>query len=331
MLDHLRRFDLSFVLLFALLCSSGGIAALAAEPVPIIFDTDIESDVDDVGSVALLHALANRGEAKILAMGVSTKYAFSAPCLDALNHYFGRPDIPIGNVKGEGVAESSKYAEQIAREFPQDLQSGDRAPDAAHVYRAVLAKQPDHSVVIVTVGFLTNLRNLLKTKPDGHSPLDGRALVEQKVRAWVCMGGGFPQGREWNVFRHASASREAIQAWPTAIVFSGFELGSQIKTGAALRDLPETSPVRRGYQLYNDLNDRESWDQTAVLFAVRGWNDGLKDLFKLSGEGCIEIQEDGANTWNPKGDCRHRYLIPVARPETIAERIEKLMLELPAN
>lgn len=46
-------------------------------PVRIIFDTDIQGDADDVGSVALLHALADRGEAEILAMGVSCKNPWS--------------------------------------------------------------------------------------------------------------------------------------------------------------------------------------------------------------------------------------------------------------
>ena len=38
-----------------------------AEPVSIIFDTDIAPDYDDVGALAMLHAFADKGEAKILA------------------------------------------------------------------------------------------------------------------------------------------------------------------------------------------------------------------------------------------------------------------------
>ena len=34
-------------------------------------------------------------------------------------------------------------------------------PEAVEVYRRVLAAQPDHSVTIVTVGYLTNLAHLL--------------------------------------------------------------------------------------------------------------------------------------------------------------------------
>ncbi|HEY2945260.1 MAG TPA: hypothetical protein VGN09_22695, partial [Vicinamibacteria bacterium] len=41
------------------------------EPVDVVFDTDMALDVDDVGALALLHALANRGECRILAVGIS--------------------------------------------------------------------------------------------------------------------------------------------------------------------------------------------------------------------------------------------------------------------
>ncbi len=295
------------------------------EATRIIFDTDIESDVDDVGSVALLHALVKQGEAQIVAMGISAGHAKCAPCLDALNTYFGRPDIPIGAVKGRASSNDSKYAGPIAAEFPHDVASNDAAPDAAHVYRKVLAEQPDQSVVIVSVGFLTNLRNLLATRPDGHSPLDGRALVAQKVRLWVCMGAAFPQGKEWNIHRDAAASREAIERWPTPIVFSGFEIGKQIMTGARLKSLPASSPVRRAYELYNGLNNRESWDQTAVLYAVRG-PDGTRSLWELSPRGRCVIAEDGSNTWQAQIDGPHRYLIAKAPAAEVAETIENLML-----
>ena len=43
----------------------------AAEPVKIIMDVDMAEDVDDAGAVAVLHALADRGEAEILCFMVS--------------------------------------------------------------------------------------------------------------------------------------------------------------------------------------------------------------------------------------------------------------------
>ena len=158
------------------------LVSAADKPVKIIFDTDIEADVDDVGTVAVLHALANQREADILAMGVSARHEWSAPCLDALNTWFLRPDIPIGIVKGSGGrGNKSKYCKAIAREFPHDLKSSDDAPEAASLYRQMLARQADNSVVMVSVGFLTNFSELLRTTADEHSQLIGVELVRRKV------------------------------------------------------------------------------------------------------------------------------------------------------
>ncbi len=301
----------------------------AAEPVPVIFDTDIESDVDDVGSVALLHALANRGEAEILAMGVSAKFRWSAPCLDALNTYFRRPDIPIGVVKGKGITNKSKYCEGIAREFPHDLKSDNDAPDAAHLYRQVLAKQPDGSVVLISVGFLTNVANLLRTKPDDVSPLNGVELVRKKVRTWVCMGARHPEGREWNVYRDAEASIFAVKNWPASIVWSGYEIGVEVKTGAGLKSLPKGSPVRRAYELYNGISNRSSWDQTAVLYAVRGLDGGLSELWDVGSGGEFVIARDGTSVWKKAGESKQSYLIRKVPPQDVARIIEALMKEPP--
>ena len=296
-------------------------------PVPVILDTDIASDVDDVGAVAILHAMANRGEAKILAMGVCVKNPWSPLCLDALNTYFNRPEIPIGVVKGPALTDSSKYARKIASEFPHALKKADDAPDAALLYRKVLARQPDGSVVIVSIGPLTNLRNLLRTGPDEHSKLGGHELVKRKVRAWVCMGGKFPAGREYNLVSDGSAAAYVVRNWPTRVVFSGHEIGNAILTGPGLKQAPTTSPVRRAYELYNGLTSRPSYDQTAVLFAVRGLSGGLADLWSLKSNGRLVVNDDGSDVWRESSEQTQSYLVTKIAPPRIAKIIEQLMLQ----
>jgi inosine-uridine nucleoside N-ribohydrolase len=287
------------------LLAASSLQAAQPAPVPIIFDTDIMGDVDDVGAVAVLHALANRGEAKILAMGVCVKNPWSPLCLDALNTYFGRPDVPLGVVKGPAHNRASKYAQAIAEEFPHALKSADAAPDAAIVYREVLAQQPDRRVVMVSVGQLANFRNLLKTGPDQHSDLDGRDLVKRKVRVWVCMGGKFPEGREANLVNDGPAAAYAVAHWATPIIFSGWEIGNEIMTGAGLWKAPKGTPVRRAYELYNGLKNRQSWDQTAVLYAVRGLDGGLADFWDVRSKGHLQVNEDGSNVWQESSDKGH--------------------------
>lgn len=329
--------SLQLVLLGALVTLGAPTGRLnAAPPVKVIFDTDVCFDVDDAGAVAVLHALADRGECEILAMGVSIKNRMCAPCLDAMNTYYGRPSIPIGDLKGPGVPgegnQDSKYVDGIAKEFPHDLASGDDAPDVVKLYREVLAKQGDHEVVLITVGFITNVANLLASPPDKISPLSGHDLVQKKVRRWVCMGGAFKDGHEYNLMLDPKASKAGIEHFPRPIVFSGFEIGEPILTGPGLKATPEKNPIRRSYELYNNLQPRSSWDQTAVLYAVRGdAPGGLKDVWELSppGETTIDIA-DGRNHWkaDPKG--RHTYLIRKLPNEEVAKLIEALMVEPPA-
>src|SRR5215510_4160745 len=72
-------------------------------PVPIIFDSDMGPDYDDVGAITLLHALADSGETKILATIASTKYEGVACVMNVFNTYFNRPGIPVGVPKGNAL------------------------------------------------------------------------------------------------------------------------------------------------------------------------------------------------------------------------------------
>ncbi len=168
---------------------------LPERPVRVILDTDLASDCDDAGAVAVLHALADRGEADILAMGVSAGNRHSVLVLDAFNTWYGRPDIPIGTVKASGVSAGSRYTEEIAGEYPRchdHWEDADDAPDVMDIYRKTLASEPDiddenPGVVMVSIGYMTNFRDLLQSGPCEHSDLPGDELVANKVRLWVCM------------------------------------------------------------------------------------------------------------------------------------------------
>ncbi len=303
------------------------------EPLPIILDTDMESDVDDVGALAMAHALADRGEIELLGVMVGAKNPYATLTADRVNYYFGRPNLPLGQLKGDGVDRDSRYAQQVAEEFPGRLESADDAPDAVALYREILAGQPDDSVVLVTIGYKTNVRDLLASGPCEHSDLDGRELAEQKFRIWICMGGRFPEGREANLLWDAQASVEAIDNWPTEIIFSGWEIGRDIYTGGRLVELPEDSPVRRSYQLFNNLQPHRSWDQAALLYAARALDDGTAaDYWELSAPGRIVIdREDGSNTWEDDPAGTHRHKLEHHDPEEIAAEIDVLMMHTPSE
>ena len=299
-------------------------------PVPVILDTDISSDVDDVGAIAVLHSLANEGRVDILAMMVSAANPSAASCLHALNNYFGRPAIPVGVISVNGIPDDSKYTAVISNEY-----AGDRggkstaAKDAASLYREVLAGQPDHSVIVVTIGYLTNLKNLLNSLPDNVSPLPGPELVARKVKKLVTMGGQYPQGREWNFYQDISATSQVVAHWPTPILFCGFESGVKVMTGSGLRETPAANPLRRSYEIYNGLTDRPSWDQLTVLYAVEGEGKASPPqvpMFTLVG-GTNSILPDGSNFWSKNPLAKHSYVQNSLSTDVLRATVEKHMID----
>ncbi len=183
-----------FILFLLFFCTTNSFAQSPGRPVNIIFDSDMGPDYDDVGAITILHALADKGEAKILATMASTKYEGVAGILNVFNTYFKRPDIPVGLPKGYALElrDWQHWTDTLLAKYPHKIKTNDEAEDAVKLYRKILATQPDHSVTIVTVGFLTNLSNLLNTKADAYSSLSGNELVKKKVKLLVCMAGKFP-------------------------------------------------------------------------------------------------------------------------------------------
>lgn len=306
-----------------------------SQPVKIIFDTDMESDCDDVGALAMLHSLAELGEAEILGTMVCSLNPWSVPTVDAVNTYFGRPDIPIGTVKTFGVYRNSKYARIISDEFPQDIGLGETAPDAIEEYRKILSKQPDQSVIIVTVGYLTNLAYLLKSPADQISPLTGKELVRQKVKHLVCMGGRYPYQQDpskWGNFKPDPASVQWVsQEWPTRIIFTGGgDFSNSIQTGRESFDFsPSSNPVSMAYEIY--LKGWRDWhhsaDLIAVYVSVRGW----EEYFQLQTQGYNHIFDDGTLIWRLQpDDIRHQLvdqLKPDIDPARVAEVFDDLMMQ----
>ena len=298
------------------------------QPVKIIFDSDMGPDYDDVGALTMLHAFADSGKAEILATMASNRYALVAPSMDVINTYFGRPSIPIGSPKTHGVniGCSQHWTDSLARNFPHKLDSTAHAQDAVLLYRQVLASQPDTSVVIVTVGFLTNLNDLLLSKPDNISQLTGKEMIIKKVKRWVAMAGKFPEGWEFNVKEDSVSSKYVFENWPTQVILSGFEIGEKIFTGNDLINSNIKSPAKMAFKIAmnfskEDRNGRQSWDQTAVLTAVKGADFAFNQV-----KGVMVAEPSGHNKWNNQDNGNHSYLVFKKTPDEVTKLIEKYMM-----
>ncbi|WP_155907445.1 nucleoside hydrolase [Lunatimonas lonarensis] len=298
---------------------------LLAQQSRVILDTDMDSDVDDVGALAMLHTLADHGRIDLLGVIVTSDDPYAPACTDALNQYFGRPKIPIGVEKGIQLTPISRYTQAIAEEFPSRIKDYEDADHAVWLYRKLLSESPDSSVIVITIGHLTNFAALLRSSPDSLSSLSGADLAHKKIKLWSCMGGMYPKGKEANFYRPDPASTVyAIENWKGRVVFAGWELGNEIITGGFFLKtfLDESSPVWRSYQLYNDFSGRQSWDQASILYAVSP-NKGYWDLVDRGR--CI-VAPDGSNHWDSNLPSSHAYLVKKADPSEVAKIIDALMV-----
>ena len=316
------------------LCSLTLIAAIAvgclsiagsasAEPVRLIFDTDMGNDIDDALALGVIHALESRGECELLAVTITKDNAYSAPFVDAVNHFYGRGEIPIGVVRdGETKGDSRYLTDTLNAEwddqplFPRSLASGADAPEATALLREVLAGQSDGSVVFIVVGFSTNIARLLASGADDASPLTGVELVAKKCRLLSIMAGMFSDDRhkEYNVFVDLASARKVYADWPTEIVASGYEIGRAIKYPAVSieRDFNyvDAHPLSHSYRLYREFPyDRETWDLTSVLYAVRP----DRDYFGQSEPGTITVDDESVTQFEPDASASHHYLTATAQ------------------
>ncbi|KAL1504300.1 hypothetical protein AB1Y20_010707 [Prymnesium parvum] len=285
---------------------------------PLIIDTDLSFDVDDVGAVCMAHALHDLGEASLLAILHDSGYPHGIGAVSVLSHYYGHDDIPLGAYKGEfgrvrddygaqgmldfepkvpGEWVTGDYAPTLVKGWPAPVTHRDQVADAVEVYREVLAKAADHSVVIAAIGFATNLAPLLRSGPDVASPLSGKRLVARKVKRVVWQGGWYPArhpagevqgaagdfnwgcGEPWYNTSHCKGEAQfAVSNMPDEVeqVFS--EVGYFIGTGG--KDVHQctdaSNPCRQAYitnmkawGIDPDLG-RASWDAVVTLAAVRG-------------------------------------------------------------
>jgi len=302
------------------------------EPKSVIFDSDMGPDYDDVGAIAILHAYADSGYINILATIASTNYEGVAGVFNVINSYFNRPGIPIGVPKkfGINIRDGQHWSDTLLLNYPHTINKNSEVKEAVEVYRSVLAQQPDKSVTIITVGFLTNLAALLQSAPDQYSSLNGLQLVKKKVSQLVSMAGWFPTGKEYNVKIDSTASQVVFARWPSPILLSGFEIGWKIKSGLPLihNNEIQNSPVKDVFRISIPMNKgdsagRMSWDETAVLVAAKGYHP-----FYSIRKGTMMVQKDGSNTWSTKGK-QHAYLVEAQPSQVVEEIINRVMQHIP--
>ncbi|MGM9791076.1 MAG: nucleoside hydrolase [Candidatus Cryptobacteroides sp.] len=299
-----------------------GCTKTSADRVSVIFDTDLGNDIDDAIAMAMLYRYADEGKVDILAMGLSKGGEAPAVCMDIFNRWYGRQDIPVGIIHNavECGNEDDNYALAVSgmKEpgggylYPRNIDYT-ALPEAVALYRKVLAQAPDSSVVMVVVGFATNIARLLVSQPDEYSPLGGRELASRKVKSLVVMAGCFDGTlhSEYNVQMDVESYQTLVSLWPGEITFVPFEVGMQVLYPASSIEngFCDGHPLPAAYRSFMEMPyDRPCWDPVTLLYAVEGGA-----LFGESDWGSVSVADDGETVFTPDSKGHHRYVTVSSR------------------
>ena len=171
---------------------------------PVIFDTDIGTDIDDAYAlVALIH----RPELRVL--GVTTvsgdavaRARLAAKLLDVAGGKWAR--VPVY----AGLSGSTQYMKQV--EWANGFTSSSLHESGGIEFMRRQVNEHPGEVTIIAVGELTNVAALLKSEPG----------IGKKIRAISLMGGSIYRGYapgskpepEWNIKSNADAARTVFTA-----------------------------------------------------------------------------------------------------------------------
>jgi purine nucleosidase len=200
---------------------------------PVIFDTDIGTDVDDILALVLL---AKAPELKLL--GVTTVYGdttFRAKIAKATTHLLGRDEIAI--IPGEKQTLSGRQIHWAGHEGEgvPDLDSLEvEAKQSAPSYIAESAEALDGELEVIATGPLTNIARALTAA----------AASCARIKHLYIMGGAFWMNRaEHNIKCDADAARIVFRSGlPTTII--SLDLTLRVRLGK--NDLPPIAALPNG-------------------------------------------------------------------------------------
>ena len=288
----------------------------------VIYDCDMGSSTDDLFALMMLYRYMDMQRCTLLGVIVDRMDRANADAVDVLNNYYGYPDIPIG-LETQGVEaprvfipyHNLAYARNTNAEplFKRTVGDDGTYMEGYKLYRKLLAAQPDKSVTVASVGFLTCLARLMESGPDEYSPLSGLDLLQKKVKAIYLMGGVFGKSdqHDYNFTAAIRYSQTFFDKLPKDIdiVFSPGEVGDPLYYSAEtiISDMNWTDahPIKWIYEFLNEDKFQKMWDPLAVIQAVEG-----DELFTLSERGWVELTPTGETNFTPDPKGNARYQLP---------------------
>lgn len=302
----------------------------------LILDTDLGSDVDDVGAVALANIFHNHHLINLLCITHTTSDKYGPLIVEAINNYYNNSNLEVGVYNGPLFKDElikNSYNEPTVNAFYHKHNSKEEMVDSIKLLRQKIANNKD--ITLVFIGQLVNLYYLMTSNGDEFSCLSGLELINQNVKEIYIMGGSFPEiteiksdliNGEYNLLTALKESTYCLNNLKVKTTMIDYTLGKDINVGAKLvNKYHDKNIVSYAYQRYiykNQDCSRSSWDLIAIYRACVE-----DDLFNEVGPGNIDIDEKGITKFqlSKKGNF---YILKANKSfKEIEDKIEGWLLE----
>lgn len=293
------------------------------ETVKMILDSDFGSSTDDLFALMMIHHYIDDGVVDLKGIVVDREGEKNAQLVDVFNNYYGHPDIPIA-LERNGVKNPRCFIPYSgivdltdAEGNPLYKRSVDtsKLPDGYKLYRQLLSKADDKSIVVVAIGFATTLAELFESGADEYSSLNGVDLFGQKVKAVYIQSGRFESGDSLSGYNMRAASRQSAVFYDKLpknvdLIMSPSNIGDMMNylPQDVLVDLSYTdyNPIKSVYTNYTCDTGQRMWDTNCLVNAVEGDSE-----YHMSPRGWVRFVDRGEEslmlfTPDPKGNARYQ-------------------------
>lgn len=294
-----------------LVCATVAASARNDDKVLLIVETDMGNDIDDAIALDVLYKYADAGMVDIVAIGNHKCSPTATAYIDIMNCWYGYPNIPMAqsNTPVINIAAPDYTLPVVYSEVYPRHKYLPKLSTQVELYRRILAKADDNSIVVLSLGFATELAKLLDSPADDISPLAGRELVARKVKMLSIMAGsyGAKKRAEFNVKNDIPAMQKVFDEWDTPIVQNPFELGKQVMfPSSAVTDglaWAEHHPLADGYVNYHAMPyDRPTWDVLSAIYIFH------PEMFTAGRKGTVTVDDKGYTDFEPSESGKHTVL-----------------------
>lgn len=271
-----------------------------------IFETDMGNDIDDALALALINKAYDKGEFDFIGVCGHKLSASPAIYMDIVNNYYGHKRVPIAmgrrRVNNFQLPDYSAAVTELRNDdnsltFKRTRKTEDFL-DGVTMYRQLLAKAKDQSVVIASVGFAPTIADLINSQPDKYSPLTGKELIAAKVKYINIMAGSYGDNKrkEYNVVNDVPSMQTLVNEITCPVIQNPFELGKMVLYPQTAVDerMNEDNPVAVAYKWFKPNKntpagqyDRPSWDLLSVAYVL------APEMFTISAPGRITVDDEG--------------------------------------